>query len=89
MLPNVYPSGGYTATALALALTRLMLDPFEEYGARPISEGIPRVAVLITDGMANLYPINVVAPALQNSGVQVQGKIICVIVRKTCLPGTF
>ena len=66
--------GGYTATALALTLARLMLDPLESHGARPVSEGIPRVAVLITDGMANTYPITTAAPALQNSGVQVDCK---------------
>ena len=68
------PSGGWTATALALDLARLMLDPMAENGARPVSEGIPRVAVLITDGMANIYPITEAAPALQDSGVQVDNE---------------
>ena len=62
---------GRTATALALALTRFMLDPELAYGARPFLNGIPKVAVLITDGRSNELPITERADALRNFGVQV------------------
>lgn len=48
--------GGRTATALALNFARLMLDPSEPYGARPNSEGIPKIGILIT-GMVNSFMI--------------------------------
>lgn len=65
-----YP-GGYTRTALALLQAGVILNPLNGRGARPASEGIPKVAVLITDGRSNLSPIDQVAIDLQNSGVQV------------------
>ncbi len=40
--------GGRTVTALALNDARMALDPSQNYGARPASEGIPRIAILIT-----------------------------------------
>ena len=48
-----------------------MLDPTRGYGARSALQGIPKVAVLLTDGRSNLYRIDEVAPLLRNSGVQV------------------
>ncbi len=62
--------GGFTATAWALAFAKVMLTP-TEYGARPESEGIPKIAVLITDGRSNLYPVTRFAADLRNAGVQV------------------
>ncbi len=62
---------GFTNTALALHYARLMLTPSEGYGARPNSEGIPKVVVLITDGQSNLYPVSNYAADLKNAGVQV------------------
>ena len=70
-LAGVRYTGGYTYTAGALRLARLMLDPTNGYGARPLSRGIPRVAVLVTDGRSNLVPIAKDAQALRESGVQV------------------
>ena len=65
-----YP-GGYTATALGLFQAGVILNPNEYRGARPLSDGVPRIAVLITDGQSNLFPIDEVAISLQNFGVQV------------------
>jgi hypothetical protein len=62
---------GWTVTALALTLTRLMMDPLQNYGARPFADGIPKVAVLLTDGRSNQLPIINRANALRNFGVQV------------------
>ena len=70
-LGDVVYTKGRTATALALALTRFMLDPQQDYGARPFSDGIPKVAILITDGRSNELPITDRANALRNFGVQV------------------
>ena len=63
--------GGWTATALALNDTRRLLNPSNNFGARPNSEGIPKIGVLITDGRANIYPLTYAAPALKAAGVQV------------------
>ena len=62
---------GFTATALALSYAQTLLMPGEGYGARPESEGIPKVAVLLTDGRSNIYPITQQARDLRNAGVQV------------------
>ena len=45
--------------------------PSEGFGARPESEGIPKIAVLLTDGRSNLYPVSQYAAELRNAGVQV------------------
>ncbi len=45
---NIPYRGGQTATALALEDARDALNPSRGYGARPASEGIPRIAILIT-----------------------------------------
>ena len=64
-------SGGYTYTALALdRATELFNDPSIS-GARPPSAGIPRVAVLITDGRSNVYDITQPAIDLRAAGVTV------------------
>ena len=63
--------GGWTATALALNDSRDLLDPSLNNGARAASEGIPKLAVLLTDGKSNQYPLDFAAPALRNAGVQV------------------
>jgi len=64
-------TGGYTTTALALILTRRVMDPSRNYGARPSSAGIPKVAILLTDGRSNIYSITDPATNLRLSGVQV------------------
>ena len=64
-------AGGWTTTAYALYFTYLMLNPAQGYGSRPYSQGIPKVAVLLTDGRSNIYPIHEIAPVLRNAGVQV------------------
>ena len=70
-IASVRYTGGYTATALALFLARIVLDPTRDYGARPLSNGIPRIAVLLTDGRSNLYSIIEFATNLRRSGVLV------------------
>lgn len=75
-LRDVIYTKGWTATALALFLTRVMLDPGREYGARPFSDGVPKVAVLLTDGRSNQISIIDRANNLRKFGVQVSGKII-------------
>lgn len=53
-------SGGYTHTAWALYFARLMFHGpnLDISGARPLSAGIPRVVVLITDGHSNHYRVD-------------------------------
>lgn len=45
---NVNYRGGRTSTALALNFTRVILNASLPYGARPNSEGIPKIGILIT-----------------------------------------
>ena len=47
--------GGWTATALALDSTSLLFDPANDYGARPSAEGIPKIAILITGIVSELW----------------------------------
>ena len=63
--------GGYTATAFALNDTRKLLNPSNNFGARPNSQGVPKIAVLITDGRSNRGSLRYAAPALKAAGVQV------------------
>ena len=63
--------GGATATALALNDTAYILNPDNLRGARPASEGIPKIALLITDGKSNRYPLTYAVPYLKSFGVQV------------------
>lgn len=70
-IEDVVYRGGWTATALALNDSRELLDPSFNNGARADSEGIPKIAVLLTDGKSNQYPLDYAAPTLRNAGVQV------------------
>lgn len=79
-LDKVRYTGGKTATALALRLARQMMDPGRQYGARPFSEGVPRIAVLVTDGRSNVFSISKAAPALRDFGVQVSCFCCCTLV---------
>ena len=63
--------GGWTATALALNTSAYLLDPANNRGARPASEGIPKIAILITDGQSNQYPLTYAVPYIKSRGVQV------------------
>ena len=64
-------SGGYTYTALALDLATELFNDSSGSGARPVSAGIPRVVVLITDGQSNVYSITQPVIDLQMTGVTV------------------
>ena len=64
-------SGGWTQTALALDLAADAFNNPSTSGARPPSAGIPRVAVLITDGRSNTYDIIEPAMNLQTAGASV------------------
>ena len=70
-ISSVYYTGGWTATALGLFQAGVILNPQEMRGARPVSKGIPRVVILLTDGRSNRVPIDQVAPSLHNFGIQV------------------
>ena len=70
-LQTVPYQGSVTATALGLINAETILNPTNLLGARPLSEGIPRIAILITDGRSNYYSINEPAMNLRDSGVQV------------------
>ena len=62
-------SGGGTNTALALNAVRT-IGFTESNGARPVSTGIPRIAIVITDGYSNSYSNTVAAAnALHNGGI--------------------
>lgn len=63
--------GGWTQTALALFYARITFDDPEQYGARPIAAGIPRIVVLITDGRSNTYSVTEVASQLLETGATV------------------
>ena len=63
--------GGYTHTALALNLATDAFSNPSRSGARPVSDGIPRVVVLITDGRSNIFNITEPAQNLLASGVTV------------------
>ena len=65
-------SGGITATHLGLNHASILLDPSNNRGARPTSEGKPKIAILITDGETtkpDLLPNAVYS--IKNLGVQV------------------
>ena len=63
--------GGWTHTALALDLATNAFNNPSRSGARPVSAGIPRVVVLITDGRSNTFNITQPAVNLLASGVTV------------------
>ena len=60
--------GGWTQTAWALYFATIVFTSPEIYEARPISAGVPRIVVLITDGRSNHYPISQQAINLLNTG---------------------
>ena len=68
---GIHYSGGYTFTALALDLATELFNDSSSSGARPVSAGIPRVVVLITDGRSNRYSITQPAIDLHAAGVTV------------------
>ena len=55
-----YDGGG---TNIAAGLNRLVSDGFT--GARPPSQGVPRFAVVVTDGQSNLAAVQTAASALR------------------------
>ena len=63
-----YSSGGtYTADALNAVRT---IGFTTSHGARPISSGIPRIAMVITDGQSNSYSATVsAANSMHNAGI--------------------
>ena len=63
--------GGSTSTALGLIDAAYLLDSASRRGARPASEGIPKVAILITDGKSNNYPLRNAVRIIKSLGVQV------------------
>ena len=70
-IDNIGYRGGWTHTALALNLATNAFNNPSRSGARPVSAGIPRVVVLITDGRSNTYNITQPAVNLLASGVTV------------------
>lgn len=70
LVDDVRYRGGYTATALALFLTKQLFSA-NTTGVRPLSAGVPRVAVLLTDGKSNLYSLGSIPQDLKDSGVVV------------------
>lgn len=63
---------GWTATGLGLLDALDILNTSKPYGARPPSLGLPRIAVLITDGYSNRGPsVGTVAPMLKGAGISV------------------
>lgn len=70
LVRNVPYRGGYTATALALQDTKELFSA-SNTGVRPLSAGVPRVAVLLTDGKSNLYRLGSIPQQLKDSGVVV------------------
>jgi len=66
-------SGGFTHTAWALYFARLMFLDINLHisGARPLSAGIPRVVVLITDGRSNHYYVDDQALYLRQTGATI------------------
>lgn len=62
-------TGGWTITKNALLAAGNILNPANGRGARPLSQGVPRVAVLITDGKSNRLPIDAVSEALRSFAI--------------------
>ena len=63
--------GGSTATPLGLNDTAYLLNPINNRGARLASEGVPKVAILITDGKSNRFSLTYSVPYIKSLGVQV------------------
>ena len=70
-IKQIHYRGGQTSTALALNDTAILLEPSNNRGARPASEGIPKIAILITDGKSNEYNLTYAVPNIKSLGVQV------------------
>lgn len=70
---NTRYSGGFTHTAWALYFARLIFHDInlDVSGARPLSAGIPRVVVLITDGHSNHYRVDDQALYLRQAGATI------------------
>lgn len=63
---------GWTATGLGLLDGLDLLNASKPYGTRPLSLGLPRTAILITDGYSNRGPsVASVAPMLRDAGINV------------------
>jgi len=63
--------GGWTHTGVALHLAEQAFSNPSSSGARPLSAGIPRVVILITDGRSNHFSITEPAVRLRSAGVAV------------------
>ena len=70
-IESIHYRKGWTATALGLNTTADLLDPANSYGARATSEGVPKIAILITDGKSNQYALDYAVPNIKSQGVQV------------------
>ena len=68
---NINYRGGSTSTALGLEDAAYLLNSASNRGARSASEGIPKVAILITDGKSNNYPLGRAVRNIKRLGVQV------------------
>ena len=68
---NINYRGGATATPLGLNDTAFLLNPDNNRGARATSEGIPKIALLITDGKSNRGSLTYAVPYIQSLGIQV------------------
>ena len=68
-IDNIVFNGGGTNTATAL--NAILNYAFTEaYGARPSSQGIPRITIVITDGYSNSYSSTAnAAQQLHNAGI--------------------
>ena len=72
-IDNIYFNGGGTNTAGALDAIRYY-GFTEANGARPSSQGVPRIAIVITDGYSNSYSATYYsALQLHNDGIVVFG----------------
>jgi len=69
---GIHYSGGGTATHLALNSAAHILDPANNRGARQASVGIPKIAILITDGKSSSQSQTTqAADNIKSQGVQV------------------
>ena len=68
---GIYYRRGWTATALGLNTTAYILNPENNHGARDASEGVPKIAVLITDGKSNRGSLTYAVPNLKRTGAQI------------------
>ena len=71
VIGNIGFPGGSTLTALGLFQAGVILNPSQARGSRPLSEGVPKIVVLLTDGRSNTISIESVSQSLHAAGVQV------------------